>query len=209
MPDTIEVDLHSADTTQEPTSSMNLVADHGDVNFLMQPSKNSTTIRVSSVVLGFASPVFGALLGQQFKEGQGERSATSRKEILLVGDNHTDNRTAMVDLCDILHHKQTDMQDLDATYDSSTRLLELCIISDKYDRGSTIALAVEGLFSRFLRGHEFKLHGDGHLLEYHYPALLNLTAAAYVLRLRIHNAQSTGISAQACAQNSPAASDMV
>lgn len=183
------VDENSADaaTTQEPTSSMVRVANNGDVDFLLQTDKNSTTIRVSSVLLEFASPVFGALLGPL--QGQAEHSEDSPKEILLVDDNSR----AMVDLCSILHHKQTDLQELDASYHSTERLLELCVIADKYGCGSIIALAVEALFSRFLHGGEFELNGEGLEPDEHFTALLNLTTAAYILRLRKHFRQYSRI----------------
>jgi len=91
----------------------------------------------------------------------------------------------MVDLCSILHHKRTGIQDMQHGYVSSERLLELCIHADKYGCSAPLTLAVEGLLSRFLHGDELKPPCKN------WPSLVNLAAAAYILRLGPHFKQCT------------------
>lgn len=74
------------------------IAAEGDVIFKLQ----LTRLRVSSVILASASPVFKAMLGRNFLEGHGVRSAQYPKEIPLPEDDSM----AMARLCSWFHHKE-------------------------------------------------------------------------------------------------------
>lgn len=66
-------DPNMADTPPAPRHV--LIAPDGVITFTLTAGGQDTIIRVSSVVLSYASPVFRSLLGPKFAEGQTERSA--------------------------------------------------------------------------------------------------------------------------------------
>ena len=110
-----EFELHSATTD-------------GDILLDLEDGR----IPVHSEVLTRASPVFKAMLGPNFSEGQALRSAANPKTITLQDDD-TESMTA---LCVLLHrnlntvHLETSfgaMQTADAT-----RILQVAILADKY-----------------------------------------------------------------------------
>ena len=73
------------------------IATEGDVIFVLQ----QTRLRVSSVILSSASPVFKAMFGPNYAEGQGQRSAGEPREVPLFDDD----LCAMARLCRLLHHQ--------------------------------------------------------------------------------------------------------
>jgi hypothetical protein len=89
------------DTTTEASRTSEIVnidvATEGDVIFVLQ----QTRLRVSSVILASASPVFKAMFGPSFAEGQGHRTAEEPREVPL----HDDDLGAMIRLCRLLHHQ--------------------------------------------------------------------------------------------------------
>jgi hypothetical protein len=108
------------------------IAAEGDVILVLQ----QTRLRVSSVILSSASPVFKTMFGPNFAEGHGRRSAEEPKEIPCPDDDDA----ATIRLCRLIHH-QYDHRDVsfcavDATPESTTQhaeeFLALAILADKY-----------------------------------------------------------------------------
>jgi len=87
-------------TTMAATDGVTVhnIADRGDVILLVGVPPRAK-IRVFSLILTAASPIFAAMLGPHFREGQGERSAESPKGIALPDDDPT----AMTAMCRLLH----------------------------------------------------------------------------------------------------------
>lgn len=82
----------------QPSEMANVdIAPEGDVIFVLQ----QTRLRVSSVILASASPVFKVMFGPNFAEGQGHRTAGEPREVPL----HDDDLCAMTRLCRLLHHQ--------------------------------------------------------------------------------------------------------
>jgi hypothetical protein len=84
-------------------------------------------LQVSSHVLALASPVFAAMFGPHFKEGN--TLATSSSVDISLPD---DDLTSMIVVCKVLHHKQETVPDDLLTQDATltAKLTKLC---DKYD----------------------------------------------------------------------------
>lgn len=106
------------------TAPKKIIADpKGDIIFLVGSQDNPTRIRVSSKVLGIASPVFLAMFSSGFLEGTSTESGDSRTVALP-----DDNPTAMGILCHILHFQYDQVP-----IPSFTVLESLAILVDKYD----------------------------------------------------------------------------
>ena len=123
----------SADTT-----TIDIATADGDILLVL----GETRLRVSSVILSSASPVFKAMLGPNFLEGQGERSAQSPKEISLPDDDIS----AMTQLCRILHH-QYRTEDNVLTSHCVEGLFALTVVSDKYGCTDSIEAVAKHLLS--------------------------------------------------------------
>ena len=119
------------------------VAAEGDVILTLQHSR----LRVSSVILASASPVFKVMLGPVFLEGQDFRGAQYPKEIPLEDDS-----SAMTRLCFLLHHKR-DPQDPTShsisLLDDAEGLFALAVVEDKYGSIDAVRMAGDSLLSYF------------------------------------------------------------
>jgi hypothetical protein len=103
------------------------IAAEGDAILTLQHLR----LRVSSVNLSSASPVFKAMFGPDFIEGQAIRSAQHPKEVPLPEDDPT----AMTRLCFWFHHKQApeDTGSLDlSTVCGAKEFFSLVGLADKY-----------------------------------------------------------------------------
>jgi hypothetical protein len=139
----VEHDLAEPLVEPSPTSSslskmaiVDIATTDGDILLIL----GETRLRVSSVILSSASPVFKVMLGPNFSEGQGDRSARSPKEITLEDDD----LDTMTRLCRLLHHQR----DLPATphdgipLDTCAKgLFDLAVLADKYGATESIQMA--------------------------------------------------------------------
>jgi hypothetical protein len=117
-------------------TTIDITTTDGDILLVL----GETRLRVSSVILSSASPVLKTMLGPNFLEGQGDRSAQDPKEIPLSDDDVA----AMVRLCRLLHH-QDDMpatpHDKMSLAAYAEELLALTELADKYSCMGSIRLA--------------------------------------------------------------------
>ncbi|EMC92593.1 hypothetical protein BAUCODRAFT_254883 [Baudoinia panamericana UAMH 10762] len=122
---------------------------------------------LSSAVLRAASPVFAALLGPHFAEGQSEGTTDEPKEVTLQGDNSE----AMSDICHLLHNKTigTVITRL-VKNPQSARIHQLAVVIDKYACTEPLTLHTQALLLGYLDSH---YGGLAHLG--------NIAAAAYML----------------------------
>ena len=80
LPDTLFATMaHTDDVTQED------ITPDGDI-ILIVGQDPKTKLRVSSACLVASSPVFAAMLGPRFREGQATGTVEKRKEIVLRDD---------------------------------------------------------------------------------------------------------------------------
>lgn len=148
------------------------LADDGDTILVLRHEDSDAHLRVSSTILSYASPVFRALVAPgKFAEGSTPRSASAPKEIELPEDD----AVAMQDLCSALHYKHEKLNELIACPATARRIMELCVLADKYSCAEAVCFVVEALISRFLEDN----NGDDDSLE----SRRYLAAAAYILRL--------------------------
>lgn len=153
----------TSQSASKPTRKDVTVVDDGDI-ILALPKE--TFLRVSSVILSYASPVFKALLGPHFKEGQDVRSPTEPKKITLPEVDPS----AMITLCAIVHFQGTGDEDLE-----TSDFVRVVIVADKYACTQAV-----------------REPGEAYLLRWaikppaSYPYLgdyCDLVVAAYLLRL--------------------------
>ncbi|KAI7476227.1 hypothetical protein KC351_g9588 [Hortaea werneckii] len=131
-----------ADTKAEEPERRNVDVD-ADGDIILALSKN-LYIRVSSAVLSLVSPVFKAMLGPRFREGNQPRSSAQPNEIPLPEDDGI----AMKHLCLLIHGRTGDSYSHgDRTF--PTQIRALAILADKYDCVEAIALQAEAMLSRF------------------------------------------------------------
>ncbi|KAF2135725.1 uncharacterized protein K452DRAFT_322892 [Aplosporella prunicola CBS 121167] len=116
---------HSEDTSLEQPASLEVdICPHGDVIMVLA----NTRLHVSSAVLRSASPVFSAMFGPHFAEGQ---NLTERKPKKIKFPD--DDPEGMKVLCGVLHHK------FDVTETPNLEVLkEIAILVDKYDCSSAM-----------------------------------------------------------------------
>ena len=122
------------------------IAPDGDIMLVVGPAKQH--IRVHSLLLKLVSNPFSVLLGPNFKEGQELLAASTQstgsassgpKEIALPDDDPE----SMIILCKVIHHQG---HLVDATL-SPESLLNLAILSDKYDFLDTVRLQFKAWLS--------------------------------------------------------------
>lgn len=99
-------------------ADINVIDSEGDVYLIC----GETEFQVSSKVLSLASPVFKALFGPNFAEGQPNLNKPSRIQI------HDDDAESMRFMCAVLHHKCTSANGI-----GLERLERLAVITDEYD----------------------------------------------------------------------------
>lgn len=160
-------------TAPPPTmTTIDIATTDGDVLLTL----GETRLRVSSVILSSASPVFKTMLGPKYLEGQGDRSAQNPKEIPLLDDDPV----VMTRLCRLLHHQREalDLSPPDLARDEKSLILDaqglfnLAVLADKYGCADGIQMSVGYL-----------LHDLGSGLdprEIPMAVLLHLVTAAYI-----------------------------
>ena len=99
-------------------ANVNVIDPEGDIILIC----GKTEFQVSSKVLRLASPVFTALFGPDFAEGQAISSEASRIQL------HDDDAESMHFMCTVLHHKCTSANSI-----SLEKLEKLAVVTDKYD----------------------------------------------------------------------------
>ncbi|KAK3112008.1 hypothetical protein LTR53_012150 [Teratosphaeriaceae sp. CCFEE 6253] len=148
--------------SSEPPSEELVFAEDGDV---MVVFSNGARVRVASVVLSLASPVFRKMLGPRFLEGQAPRSADEPQDIVLPEDDPI--ATAL--LLRIIHFQQP--------VDESVKpflLTNFATVADKYDCTYDVGLMSEAMLKRHTA---VRLHEETAMFT-----LGRLTTAAFLLR---------------------------
>lgn len=116
----------------------------GDVILVISEKTRTTRIRVSSLILCCASPMFETILGPQFAGPLHALVTHQMEEISL----NIDDAPAMIWLCKLLHHQHEDKTSLNFP-SVAARLHRLSIVADKYCCRSAIQLAATGLLGQF------------------------------------------------------------
>jgi hypothetical protein len=133
--------MTSTPSSQLPAMEVTDVAAEGDMILTLQHSR----LRVSSVILASASPVFKVMMGPAFLEGRDFRSAQYPKEIPLEDDS-----TAMTRLCFMLHHRRypkcSPPQDIPLV-DGAEGLFALAVVADKYSCTDAVGMATGNLLA--------------------------------------------------------------
>jgi hypothetical protein len=166
-------------------STIEIATTDGDVLLVLE----ETRLRVSSVILSSASLVFKTMLGPNFLEVQGNRSAHDPKEIPLLDDDVI----VMTRLCRLLHHQRelpnssppgVPFSDISTALIIDARaLFDLAVLADKYGCAESIQMAVGYLF--FELGSRLKASDVSTIVQ------LNLITAAYIFEDRRHFALFT------------------
>lgn len=122
-----------------------MIAD-GDVILIC--GEDEVSLRVSSIILSLASPVFKAMLQGNFAEGRAQRSSITPQRIKL----REDSPEGMIVFCTLLHRHTIaetclDSDDVSGVGDS---LLQFALIVDKYNCATSFALYVETILARIL-----------------------------------------------------------
>ena len=98
---------------------------------------------VSSAILKQVSDVFVALLGPNFREGQGTMRTEKEPQTIELQD---DDPIAMQDMCNLLHLKPDPALHPPRKI-SPVRILKLVVVVDKYDCAEALRLQCIGLLS--------------------------------------------------------------
>ena len=153
-------------------TTIDIATTEGDVVLIMQ----ETRLRVSSVILSSASPVFKAMFGPNFKEGQGDRSAQHPKDVPLPDDEPL----VMTRFCRLLHCQrglpethEEDSQDMRAK-----GLLDLVVLADKYGCMERVQMACGYIL--------FDLTASSKPQDMPMTALMYLIAVAFMLEDHRH-----------------------
>ena len=118
-----------ASGTDSPGKISKVVVDpDGDVILVFDAG---TEVQVSSKVLSVASPVFKAMFGPRFLEGQ-DLNTTTPKRVSLPEDN----AAAMTTLCNVVHHRHNSVRKVLAL----EQVVELATICDKYNCSEAFSL---------------------------------------------------------------------
>ena len=94
----------------------------------------SANLLVSSKVLSLTSPVFAALLGPKFLEGN-----DIRRGVCPVVELHDDDPAAITLICNILHYRYDSVP----THLEAEQLGQIAILCDKYDCSKPLQLWCE------------------------------------------------------------------
>lgn len=116
-----------------------IIAPQGDVIFVV--GKDEKEIQIQSEILKLASPVFAAMLGPNFMEGQRLLSADGHPVSIALPD---DNAQAFTCICRVLHWCNFN----DAT-PTPACLLEVALLAEKYDMEKPLRYATD----RWIRSH--------------------------------------------------------
>ncbi|KXT00208.1 hypothetical protein AC578_7003 [Pseudocercospora eumusae] len=142
--------------------------DDGDV-VLDVDTANPHLLRVSSKNLMCASPVFKALLGPHFREGQAKRSAEDPAKVCLPEDNGS----GMAMICQQLHPSHEASSTSGAKMDIAA-IFDYAVLVDKYQLVSTLHLQSEAILLSWLVK-------DSHATS-DLGCFLKAVAASYLLR---------------------------
>ncbi|KXT00046.1 hypothetical protein AC578_4869 [Pseudocercospora eumusae] len=118
--------------------SIETVDPYGDIILVVGTNEGQKKLRVSSERLSNSSPVFKALLGPQYSEGNTIRTSEKPIEVALPDDDADSMR-----LVCILTHR-TDIPDQDTNV-SVERLLAFAIVVDKYHISGALRFQSQGL----------------------------------------------------------------
>ncbi|EME88561.1 uncharacterized protein MYCFIDRAFT_85006 [Pseudocercospora fijiensis CIRAD86] len=141
--------------------------EEGDV-ILKVDRKDPFHLRVSSKNLMRASPVFAALLGPQFREGQAKRSSQDPLEVALPEDDGN----AMSMICQQLHPGHKLPSGPAAKMDVAT-ILDYAVLVDKYALVSFLRLQAEAILLSWLVNENNAIRG--------FDCFLKIIAASYLL----------------------------
>lgn len=115
-------------TTQIIHTNELIIDEKGDIILVL----NDATARVSADVLSRSSPVFKALLGPNFSEGQQPRSTEKPKHIELLHDHSL----SITRLCLVLHRPLEEVRGTiytgESTGAAAANIAGLAIVADKY-----------------------------------------------------------------------------
>jgi hypothetical protein len=144
------------------------IAPAGDLILVIGPDAECLRIRVNSVTLKAASPVFSAMLSPHWKEGKDLLEARGPVVLLLPDDDSE----ALHLIFSVLYHRYEFVPDpMD-----SKMLLRIAIMSDKYDFTKALKFPCE----RWLRNRPEK--SPTAIEEFDIGDVMRLTAASYQFR---------------------------
>lgn len=134
-------------------SSIDTICPFGDIVLVAKDEFLPTAkFKVSSCILAMSSKVFEALFSKNFAEGQ---SMCSRSPGELLEIQTTDPPLAMKHLLRLLHH--ADPLEPGERIITTSAVLDLAIIADKYDCIEALRLPVDALLSKYLGNEDFTL----------------------------------------------------
>ncbi|KAF7188747.1 hypothetical protein HII31_00776 [Pseudocercospora fuligena] len=150
---------------------MYVIDDEGDIIFVVGPTKKK--LKVSSATLSKVSPVFKALLGPHFRDGQAKRTAQDPATICLPDDQPV----LMGRLCELAHLSDVPAGIIGGDSTTSENLLGFAVMVDKYDMAGRLRLQCQAMLLNWLRT-------DARPSAQDLPstALGNIIAAAYILK---------------------------
>ncbi|KAK3652910.1 hypothetical protein LTR56_004858 [Elasticomyces elasticus] len=158
---------------QEPAERV--YAENGDLVLVLQ---DGVRLRVSATVLSLVSPVFKAMLGPNFLEGQAPRTAENPKEIQLPDDS----ADAMILLARFTHGAASGRAFENPMLPSfPTRLLELGVVADKYDCIAAVTMAAEALMLRHAA--QITFESSATISKHIIDGSAKFAAAAFLLRM--------------------------
>ncbi|SMY21394.1 unnamed protein product [Zymoseptoria tritici ST99CH_1A5] len=134
-------------TTSPPKDTV--IIEEGDTLLVCADAEELGKLRVSSIILKHTSPVFKAMLGPHFAEGQVPRSALHPQELHCPEDDWH----AMKCLMQLLHHSKSWLQDDLCNSGTLERLIGLGVVADKYACIEAIFLQVDTVFAHFRNSH--------------------------------------------------------
>ncbi|CAK1360674.1 hypothetical protein CB0940_06677 [Cercospora beticola] len=151
-------------------ADIEVVAPDGDLLLIVGDEKKmQKKLRVSSHTLSSTSPVFKAMFGPHFQEGQQLRGPSNRDPVEIPLPD--DDPRAMVLVCHLLHGRQSPTEDEKLVYQMD--IFEVALIIDKYRVVDVLHWQIRGVFSHWL----FDLDEDGYTAF----SFVSTVAAAYLL----------------------------
>lgn len=166
--------------TTEVVETFDLCREKPDVILFARDSSLHYRIKVSSTILKQASPVFNAMFGPHFCEGQGlDDACLGPREI----DIEEDDPPTFLLLCQILHHRADSTAMDTSTY---TDLFLLAEMVDKYDCIEATAFATETFLGRY-----YDCHNSWDVCDGTGTPTCLLIVAAFLLRSSSYFAKST------------------
>ncbi|KAH6990210.1 hypothetical protein EDB80DRAFT_897808 [Ilyonectria destructans] len=145
-------DAISSTMTADPEAKVvEKIAPDGDVVFSLE--NGATCVQVSSGVMKSASPVFAAMLGPNFKEGQAVATPHAQPIEIPLPD---DDPKGFILICRILHFQRG----LRGQVPTSTDLLRVRLVADKYDLLDPIFVHVESWIKKHVSIVQDTVHAD-------------------------------------------------